>query len=287
MPRKKPKKGKKNRVSKSQIYPSWDIAINKGLVFYTAMSQWFGALSVRNAIKDKAVGTISTFTHTRWVLDKEFGPVFRFLGTAYPGSGISFPNLRYVVPETNKLTVAVWCKFRGGGDDGMMISRYSAAGQSWYLRKQAGQILFRCWIGGARIDTVIPYAVTLEQWYLVGARYDGSNVQVFVNNNWGAPNARAGALQYAGGTTFRLGNYGYVGFSLKGDMAEPKIWDRGLADAEIAGLYNPATRFDGFLSSSIPPLPTEQPLSPPEPPIPPVGAAGQRSSLNLGNTLSL
>ena len=95
---------------------------------------------------------------------------------------------------------------------------------------------------GANLD--LP-AITLNKWYQLILRKQGTNYSAFVNGTYITSTLGNNAITWSGnGNEFSAGGlYGssnnYWGWN--GHLDELNIWDRGLSDAEISDLYNDGT----------------------------------------------
>jgi hypothetical protein len=104
-------------------------------------------------------------------------------------------------------------------------------------------------IGASGSETLLVSINNLPtgQWVFVTGVYDGSNMNLYINDTLAAPaQAKSGTVQDSG-TDLYFGTYeNGVGTNLwKGDLDEVRIYNRALSDAEITQLYNesPQPRF--------------------------------------------
>lgn len=91
---------------------------------------------------------------------------------------------------------------------------------------------------------------TLNDWNMITAVYDGSTIEIFVNNVSVGSAAQSGTINI--GYDFLIGAYNNQGSDsnyFNGRLDELSFWDRNLSDTEIGELYNNDLAFNPYGST--------------------------------------
>jgi hypothetical protein len=172
---------------------------------------------------------------------------------------------------TNALTLECWVNIRGldsiGQWDEHILSKDGETSSRQYLltvgsSTAIGSGDFRASIG---VPSGFVYfdSVTLVQsntWYHLAETYDGTTLKLYVNGSLDTQLAVTGPI-ITTTQPVRIGGGSAPGtllYSFNGMIDEPSIYDRALSQAEIQAIYNAGVGGKLFLSSTPPPLDTDQ-----------------------------
>lgn len=147
-------------------------------------------------------------------------------------------------PMVPNVTMSAWINMNAFNTEGDGIESYGGTTQ-FYVDGVSHQLKFTIHDNNNAAHTwSSPGTLNLGQWYFVAATYDGSTVNLYINNS------QVATASYTGGigvnhyndsaNDFLLADYNAAstGRSFKGSMDDIRVYNRALSAEELGNLYN-------------------------------------------------
>ncbi len=136
----------------------------------------------------------------------------------------------------NALTISCWVKRASVTSNGYLVKK-SNASNGYELRiTDSGALQFDLLFDGATKTVTSGTTIPQDEWKHVAARYDGSELRVFIGGAKESESTTATESLSATLEALWMGYYGSLRFH--GYLDEVSIYDRALSDAEITALAN-------------------------------------------------
>ena len=188
-----------------------------------------------------------------WVIDKDFGPVWRESDVA---RHINFGLCNNITAGLTKLTLSAWVNFVSTVSGHILTKQQGGVGSDWqWVFSTTTNLQWRLWTstGNTTHNMTLP-AIPAGQWNHFVAVYDGAQMQQYMNGRpLVALSARTGTTSDAGGLTVPLTMYNnnVLGQKLIGSIHDPRIYNRALGPGEIWEMYDPRTRWELYSPSGL------------------------------------
>jgi hypothetical protein len=160
---------------------------------------------------------------------------------------------------TGNLAIAARVRLESNeaGEFHMIVSKYTSSQFSYDLHiRPDGYVGFRVSDDGTAVTSATSTtAITINTWYSIVAIYDGSNVQIYINNG-----AAEGATAHTTGiynsnADFMIGavNDGGLTHHFDGRISDVVVWSQTLTSGERTHLYNLLEDFtiDGEINGTV------------------------------------
>lgn len=189
-------------------------------------------------------------SHNTWVADGTFGTALRFdhVAAARIDTGIDL--------AATSFSYAVWVRVHA------MYNIPIESGVNSYIFSEAGTDGRNLGVGwdtdpgewfvynGRMLTQTSP---TLDTWYHVVYSYSSSGSLGHIYINGSEDSVVAGTDNFVAGAAGRLYVGGFPGYDpgvFDGDIADLRVYDHVLSSSDVAAMYDPATRFDLYLSAT-------------------------------------
>ena len=137
----------------------------------------------------------------------------------------------------DKLTLSCWVK-RSTATSGNLVKKANASNGYRLWITSTGALQFEVLIGGTTKTVTSATTIPLNTWKHVAARYNGSELRVFIGGTIEAATTAATGSLAATAEALWLGYYDGSSHHLKGYLDDLSIYDRALSDTEITNLSN-------------------------------------------------
>jgi hypothetical protein len=215
---------------------NWDHPLNRGLAaWWLALPQWSGGSKWYDLV-GKNDGTLTN------------GPVWVGVDRSGGVSAVSFDGVDDIVdvPHTGDLTftgqftVAAWARSTGvtrfaylggkadpGDWNGYYITIHDTTGLPTVYSLQASTFQ------SANVSTVVKND---KKWHLIVGTFDGTQLRCYLDGVGGS--AAAASAPTSNTSPFRIGSSNVTGRRFTGQIADVRMYGRGLSAAEVASLYD-------------------------------------------------
>ena len=144
------------------------------------------------------------------------------------------------------MTVLAWVQYDGSGtNEHTVMNNFNASNPSFNWRIEPAtdtQEIFLNMFNDTNVDLLCTdLAIPVNEWSLIGFRYDGSEVCCWVNGVESTTcTAFVGGMDQIGSTGVSTigGHATFTGDDFGGPIAEVMLWDNDLTDKEMVDLYN-------------------------------------------------
>ena len=137
----------------------------------------------------------------------------------------------------NTLTLSCWVK-RSTATSGNLVKKANASNGYRLWITATGALQFEVLIGGTTKSVTSTTTIPLNTWKHVAARYDGSELRVFIGGTIEAATTAATGSLVATTEALWLGYYDGTSHHLNGYLDDVSIYDSALSDTEITNLSN-------------------------------------------------
>ena len=137
----------------------------------------------------------------------------------------------------DKLTLSCWVK-RSAAASGNLVKKANASNGYRLWITATGALQFEVLIGGTTKSVTSTTTIPLNTWKHVAARYDGSELRVFIGGTIEAASTAATGSLVATTEALWLGYYDGTSHHLNGYLDDVSIYARALSDTEITNLSN-------------------------------------------------
>lgn len=145
---------------------------------------------------------------------------------------------------TTDFTLAMWVRFDSYGSFPHLAGKWGNSGEEWFVRLKGSSstALFSFFVIDSDVNFIeleadTPATVELDTWYLITAWYNGSNINIEVNNGVAYGSAHNTGVRDLDGP-FTLGERGTGSGDLLGRLDEVSFWHRALTADEREWMYN-------------------------------------------------
>ena len=135
----------------------------------------------------------------------------------------------------NKLTLSCWVK-RSAASSGNLVKKANASNGYRLWITATGALQFEVLIGGTTKSVTSATTIPLNTWKHVSARYDGSELRVFIGGTIEAATTAATGSLVATTEALWLGYYDGTSHHLNGYLDDVSIYDSALSDSAITKL---------------------------------------------------
>ena len=135
----------------------------------------------------------------------------------------------------NTLTISCWVK-RSSETSGYLVKKSNTANGYALLITDSGTLQFDLLFDGTANTVTGATTIPLNEWKHVAARYDGSNLNIFIDGTKETASTEATGSLAATHEALWMGYFGSD--RLHGYLDEVSLYDRALSDAEITDLAN-------------------------------------------------
>ena len=137
----------------------------------------------------------------------------------------------------NTLTISCWVK-RSASSSGNLIKKADASNGYRLWITSSGTLQFDLLFGGTTKTVTSTATIPLNTWKHVAARYNGSELRVFIGGTIETAATAATASLAATTEALWMGYYDATNHHLNGYIDDVSIYDTALTDAEITNLSN-------------------------------------------------
>ncbi len=137
----------------------------------------------------------------------------------------------------NTLTLSCWVK-RSAAASGNLVKKANASNGYRLWITATGALQFEVLIGGTMKTVTSTTTIPLNTWKHVAARYNGSELRVFIGGTIEAAKTAATGSLVATTEALWLGYYDGTSHHLNGYLDDVSIYDSALSDTEITNLSN-------------------------------------------------
>ena len=131
-------------------------------------------------------------------------------------------------------TISVWFNASSIGQNGFVgWGNYGATNQVTALRLSATGFVHYWWANDLNVNT----ALSINTWYNVVARFDGTNRQLWLNNVLIGGDTPGSGHNVPNANNLTIGTTN-VNEYFNGKISNVEIYDRAISDSEIAEIYN-------------------------------------------------
>lgn len=173
--------------------------------------------------------------------DGQFGRAASFNGLS---SYVSIPNHAQFNMQ-NEITTSAWIhRTQDNSELGSIVQKWGDESnrRQWHLTLSDNNIRFYISTSGSNFPAVTGSVIPLNTWTHVVGRFDGNNLQVYVNGELDSTISLVGTIHQSN-IGLRIGGYGEdseypSNRYFPGLIDEVMIFNRALSSDEIASLYN-------------------------------------------------
>lgn len=226
--------------------PSWPFAINSNSPQANGLVSWWPWLASRGAVWRDLKGIVNlapTGSPTQRPADT-MGWCTSLVGTSSQRWTGTSTQLDAVIAGNQQWTAVVWVRQASATSNKWLLSKYNLSTfRGIDFRVDPSNLYLQITdTGGTVRQPVLPWTLATGAWTLVSCGMR-ANQQVFIKANTKASVvADLSSYTFAANTdAFTVG--GVTNF-FTGDVAEVRIYNRGLSDAELNAMYIPETRWD-------------------------------------------
>ena len=137
----------------------------------------------------------------------------------------------------NTLTISCWVK-RSASGSGNLVKKADASNGYRLWITSSGTLQFELLLGGTTKTVTSTTTIPLNTWKHVAARYNGSELRVFIGGTKETASTAATGALAATTEALWLGYYDATNHHLNGYIDDVSIYNRALSDAEITNLSN-------------------------------------------------
>ena len=137
----------------------------------------------------------------------------------------------------NTLTISCWVK-RSAAGSGNIVKKVDASNGYRLWITAAGKLQFDLLLGGTAKTVTGATTIPLNEWKHLAARYNGSELRIFIDGTIETAATAATASLAATTAALWMGYYDAANHHLNGYLDDVSIYDTALSDAEITKLSN-------------------------------------------------
>ena len=179
-------------------------------------------------------GTLQSTTLT-WETDSQMGMRLNF-----PRADAAYISTAFPAPTTGPFTLAGWIRTANAGSYRAILGCSANGGIEWRLNPSEQLELLQ---ESVALVATSGGTVTTAAWAHVALTWASGGAYVFYVNGQAAGSGTNNVTYSAG--TFDIGRHGTLsGEGYGGQIADLRVYERSLSDAEIWQMYAPQTRWD-------------------------------------------
>ena len=137
----------------------------------------------------------------------------------------------------DKLTIAAWVN-RSSAGSGYLVKKSDTSNGYRLWITATGTLQFELLFSGTTKTVTSTTTLPLNQWKHITARYDGTELRVFIDGTIESATTAATGSLAATTEALWLGYYDATNHHLHGHLDDVSIYDRALSDSEITDLVN-------------------------------------------------